>query len=124
MVFDCRFLANPYWEPRLRGLDGRDPQVAEFVAGDPRFAPFFEKVSDIARLLLPAYRDEGKSHLSVGFGCTGGQHRSVSTVERMAATLAAEGWAVNVRHHEIERQGRVETRGGTQGRSAQGSGQG
>jgi len=107
MVFDVRFLNNPYWDPDLRRLDGRDTRVAAFVAGDSRYAPFFHKVRDLAEFLLPAYIAEGKSHLSIGFGCTGGQHRSVAMAEGMANALRETGWQVAVRHHELERHGRV-----------------
>ena len=102
MVFDCRFLRNPYWQPELRDRDGRDPQVAAHVAADPRFAPFFDRVLDLTRLLLPAYVEEGKSHLSIGFGCTGGQHRSVAMAETLAKALAAAGQQVSIRHRELE----------------------
>ena len=102
MVFDCRFLRNPYWQPELRARDGRDPQVAAHVAADPRFAPFFDRVLDLTRLLLPAYVEEGKSHLSIGFGCTGGQHRSVAMAETLAKALAAAGQQVSIRHRELE----------------------
>ncbi|MCB2136899.1 MAG: RNase adaptor protein RapZ, partial [Rhodobacteraceae bacterium] len=104
MMFDCRFLRNPHWEPALRMLDGRDPAVAEFVAGDQRFQPFFEKTVDLLSLLLPAHVDEGKSHLAIGFGCTGGQHRSVAVVESMTKALEAAGWQVSKRHRELERR--------------------
>ncbi|MGB8621999.1 MAG: RNase adapter RapZ [Paracoccaceae bacterium] len=107
MVLDCRFLRNPYWEPSLRGLNGLSEEVAAHVAGDPRFAPFFDKVTDLIELLLPAYIEEGKSHLSIAFGCTGGQHRSVTVVEKLTQTLAASGWRVSKRHLELERQGRA-----------------
>ncbi|MDX8354076.1 RNase adapter RapZ [Cognatiyoonia sp. IB215182] len=104
IVIDCRFLRNPHWEPDLRARDGRDPDVASYVAGDTRFAAFFERVKSLIDLLLPAHKDEGKTHLSIGFGCTGGQHRSVALTERMAAALADEGWQVSKRHREIERR--------------------
>lgn len=104
MVFDCRFLRNPYWEPGLRRLDGTDPRAADYVAADPRFAPFFEKVRDLAELLLPAYIEEGKAHLGIGFGCTGGQHRSVTVAESLARALAGAGWRVSIRHRELERR--------------------
>ncbi|WP_375229955.1 RNase adapter RapZ [Roseobacter sp. S98] len=102
MVFDCRFLTNPYWVEELRVLDGRDTRVADYVSGDARFAGFAEKVEDLALLLLPAYREEGKSHLSIAFGCTGGQHRSVAVAERLALRLAEEGWQVSIRHRELD----------------------
>lgn len=108
MVFDCRFLTNPYWEPTLRALDGRDAHVAAHVAADPRFQPFFDRILDLTRLLLPAYQDEGKSHLSIAFGCTGGQHRSVTLVEALAKALAQDGRQVSIRHRELE--GRTESR--------------
>lgn len=102
MVFDCRFLDNPYWVDALRDLDGRDPRIQSFVANDTRYAPFFEKVNDILCFLLPAYSAEGKSYLSVGFGCTGGRHRSVATALCIAKALGDTGWDVSVRHHELD----------------------
>lgn len=107
MVFDCRFLRNPYWEPALRGLDGQAAEVAAYVAEDMRFQSFFDKVLDMALLLLPACRDEGKSHLSIAFGCTGGQHRSVMVAEKLTNALADAGWRVSKRHRELERRGRA-----------------
>ncbi len=104
MVFDCRFLRNPYWQEGLRNLTGQSPEVAAYVAEDPVFAPFFSHLSGLVELLLPAYVAEGKSHLSIGFGCTGGQHRSVAVTERLAQTLAEAGWQVSIRHRELERR--------------------
>ncbi len=105
MILDCRFLANPYWEASLRDGDGRDPAVAAHIAADPRFAEFFDRIAELAEFLLPAFVAEGKSHLSIGFGCTGGQHRSVFVAERLAARLADAGWQVSKRHRELERRG-------------------
>ena len=104
LVFDCRFLANPHWEPALRDRDGRDPEVAAHVAADPLFAPFVAKLADLVQFMLPAQLEEGKAHLSIGFGCTGGQHRSVMLVETMARRLADAGWPVSKRHRELERR--------------------
>ncbi len=104
MVFDCRFLRNPYWEPDLRGRDGRDPAVAAHVAGDPRFAEFISRVEGLLLMLLPAHLAEGKAHLSIGFGCTGGQHRSVAIAESLSKRLADAGWPVSKRHREMERR--------------------
>ncbi len=104
IVMDCRFLRNPHWDDSLRTLDGRDAAVDAYVAADPRFAPFFEKIKGLADLLLPAHKEEGKSHLSIGFGCTGGQHRSVTVAERLAEALAKDGWQVSKRHREMERR--------------------
>ncbi len=104
MVFDCRFLANPHWHPELRPLDGRDDRVAAHVRADPRFDDFFGRMRDLLLFLLPACRDEGKAYLSVGFGCTGGQHRSVAVAEMTATALAQAGWRVAIRHRELERR--------------------
>ncbi|MEM9011519.1 MAG: RNase adapter RapZ [Pseudomonadota bacterium] len=104
MVLDVRFLRNPYWQAELRDGDGRDPDVAAYVAGDPRHDGFAERVLDLLLLLLPAYREEGKSYFAVGFGCTGGQHRSVHMAETVAKRLAAAGWQVSTRHRELERR--------------------
>jgi UPF0042 nucleotide-binding protein len=103
MVFDCRFLNNPYWEPSLREINGKDKAVADYIAQDRRFEPFRQKVEDLALWLLPAYLDEGKSHLSIAFGCTGGQHRSVAMAESLAQFLTSEGWQVSLRHRELDR---------------------
>ncbi len=102
LVFDCRFLRNPHWQPDLRAEDGRDPDVAAFIASDPNFAGFRDRVLDLLGSLLPAFQDEGKTHLTVAFGCTGGKHRSVAMTELVAAHLAAEGWRVSKRHREVE----------------------
>ena len=107
MIFDCRFLANPHWVAELSPLDGRDPRVAAYVRNDPRFAEFFQRLRDLLLFLLPAQLDEGKAHLTIGFGCTGGQHRSVAVTEMMANALAEKGWAVSIRHRELERRGAV-----------------
>jgi len=114
MVFDGRFLRNPHWQDDLRALDGRSQAVAEYIEQDSRFAPFFERVEDLVRLLLPAYAEEGKSNLSIGFGCTGGQHRSVALAEKLANSLANDAWQVSIRHRELERRAndaRKNTRG-------------
>lgn len=102
MVFDCRFLANPYWEKALRSMNGRDAPVQAHVQADKRFDGFFDRVLDLTRFLLPAYREEGKSHLSIAFGCTGGQHRSVTLAESLAKALAKEGQQVSIRHRELQ----------------------
>ncbi|WP_051927468.1 RNase adapter RapZ [Ruegeria halocynthiae] len=104
MVFDCRFLTNPYWCPELRAEDGRNLGVARYVQSDKNYAPFFDRVVDLLTLLLPAFRAEGKAHLSVAFGCTGGQHRSVAMAEAVAKALAEEGQQVAIRHREMERR--------------------
>jgi RNase adapter protein RapZ len=103
MVFDCRFLHNPHWQPDLRPMDGRNAKVAAFIHTDPRFAPFNARVSDLVLSLLEGFVAEGKSSLTIAFGCTGGQHRSVLMAETLSKTLADAGWQVSKRHREIER---------------------
>ncbi len=103
MVIDVRFLRNPHWEATLRARDGRDTEVAAYVRADPAFAEFYGRLLELLRFLLPAYRSEGKSYLSLGLGCTGGRHRSVMLVETLAKTLAADGWQVSIRHRDLER---------------------
>ena len=104
MIFDCRFLSNPHWVPALRELDGRDAAVVDHIRQDPKFEEFFTRVRDLVLFLLPAQQDEGKAHLAIGFGCTGGQHRSVALVEMLAYVLAQQGWPVSKRHRELERR--------------------
>ncbi len=104
MIFDCRFLSNPYWNPALRPMDGRDPEVVDYIRTDSRFPEFFRRLQDLLLMLLPAHLEEGKAHLAIGFGCTGGQHRSVAVAEMMGTALAQAGWPVSKRHRELERK--------------------
>jgi len=104
MVFDCRFLSNPHWVPELRGLDGRDAAVLAHLQTDPRFVPYYDRLLDLIQFVLPAHVAEGKAHLSIGIGCTGGQHRSVAVTEMLAKALADAGWPVSKRHRELERR--------------------
>jgi UPF0042 nucleotide-binding protein len=115
LVLDCRFLRNPHWDPDLREKDGRDDAVADYIAEDPLYEDFYAKVSNLIGFLLPAYKTEGKSHLAVGFGCTGGQHRSVALTERLAFSLAQAGWHVSKRHRELERRGKTARLGQKEG---------
>lgn len=103
LVFDCRFLRNPHWDPDLRPQNGRDAPVAAHIAEDPRLEPFFQQVHDLVRFLLPAHKEEGKSHFGIAMGCTGGKHRSVYLAERLAKSLAEGGWRVSIRHRELDR---------------------
>jgi UPF0042 nucleotide-binding protein len=111
MVLDCRFLRNPYWEERLRDLDGRDAAIQAFVREDPLFRDFFKKLSELVLMLLPAYKAEGKAYFCLGLGCTGGRHRSVVIGELLGDLLRREGWPVVLRHREIERAGASSTSG-------------
>ena len=103
LVFDCRFLNNPHWQADLRALDGRDARVSDFVGADPNFDSFFAHVRSLVEFMLPVCTQEGKSQLTIGFGCTGGQHRSVATAEKLAKVLAQGQWQVSKRHRELER---------------------
>lgn len=103
LVFDCRFLRNPHWEPDLRPKDGRTPEVRAYVAADPRFDAFRNQIDAMLDLLLPAFKEEGKSHLTVAFGCTGGRHRSVTLAEVTAHRLAQAGWHVSKRHRDVDK---------------------
>jgi UPF0042 nucleotide-binding protein len=110
MVMDVRFLRNPHWEPELRPLDGREEAVAAYVREDANYSPFIDHLTGMLELLLPAYKNEGKSYFSIGLGCTGGQHRSVSVAETLAIRLAEIGWRVSIRHRELELSGSVPVR--------------
>lgn len=104
MAIDCRFLDNPHWVASLRELTGLDSPVADHIRRDSNFTAFFDRLSDLLATLLPAYLAEGKAHFSLGFGCTGGQHRSVFVAKTMAEALAQAGWQVSIRHRELDRR--------------------
>ncbi len=101
MVMDVRFLRNPHYEPELKPMTGQTDAVANFVKADDAFSPFLDRVEDLLAFLIPKYRDEGKSYLTLAFGCTGGKHRSVAVTETVAGRLALEGVSVNLYHREI-----------------------
>lgn len=101
MVFDVRFLRNPHYEPALRNLTGLDAEVADFVAADPGYPSFFEHLTGLIEPLLPRYQAEGKSYLTIAFGCTGGQHRSVTLTERLALWLDGKGWPCTIGHRDL-----------------------
>lgn len=104
LVFDVRFLRNPHWDPSLRGKTGENPAVVAYIAEDARFAEFIERLTGLLGFLLPAFEEEGKAHLAIGIGCTGGQHRSVAIAEKVANALAETGWQVSIRHNELTRR--------------------
>jgi UPF0042 nucleotide-binding protein len=103
MVFDVRFLPNPHFVPEFRKLTGRDPKVAAYVRGFPQSKEFLERVTELMLYLLPHYVEEGKSYLTVGFGCTGGQHRSVMMAEEMSKRLRESGYQAKAVHRDIPR---------------------
>jgi UPF0042 nucleotide-binding protein len=101
LVFDMRFLRNPHWVDDLRQLTGRDEAVGDYIAEDPVFGETFGRIADLLETLLPAYEREGKSYLTVAFGCTGGRHRSVYVTERMAARLRESGFDPAIAHRDL-----------------------
>lgn len=103
LVFDVRFLANPYYDPLLRPLTGEDDKVGAVVAGDPVFATFFSALTGLLMPLLPGYEREGKSYLTLAIGCTGGQHRSVYVARRLADWLQQQGRDVSLTHRDMQR---------------------
>ncbi len=103
LLFDVRFLANPYFEDRLRPLTGQDAEVSEFVLKTPRGSALRQRLRDLLAFLLPLYDAEGKAYVTIGIGCTGGRHRSVVIADALAGELRAAGREVNVEHRDVER---------------------
>ena len=103
LVIDCRFLPNPHWEEHLRPLTGLDADVRDYVLGQDVTGPFLDRLTGLLELLVPAYVAEGKSYLTIAFGCTGGRHRSVAIAERVAAVLRDQGVHPTVTHRDIDR---------------------
>ncbi len=101
LVFDMRFLRNPHWDANLKPLTGLEPPVADYVAQDPAYSEAFDRIEGLLKMLLPRYRQEGKSYVTVAFGCTGGRHRSVHVADRMTKTLIAAGFAPVVVHRDL-----------------------
>ena len=101
LVMDVRFLPNPHWIDELRPQSGLDPAVREYVLGQPATGEFLVRYQHLLELLLPAYRAEGKSYLSIAIGCTGGRHRSVAIVEELAAWMRAQGYLPRVAHRDL-----------------------
>jgi UPF0042 nucleotide-binding protein len=101
LVFDVRFLPNPHFVPEFRKLTGKHPKVAKYVLQFPQTKEFLDKTAEMLKFLLPHYIKEGKSYLTVAFGCTGGQHRSVFIAEEMKKRLAAEGYRVKTAHRDM-----------------------
>ncbi len=103
LVFDCRFLPNPYWVEPLREQSGLDEPVRTFVLGQPETRDFLDKVDELLTMLVPAFVREGKSYLTVAMGCTGGRHRSVVLAEALAQRLGEHGVASAVFHRDVDR---------------------
>jgi UPF0042 nucleotide-binding protein len=117
LVFDARFLRNPHYDPILRPRTGLDPEVGAYVEADPDYKAFFERMSALLELVLPRFVQEGKRYATIAIGCTGGRHRSVYVVEKLAEHLArliahgresggpGAGWRLHVAHRELARLG-------------------
>jgi UPF0042 nucleotide-binding protein len=103
LVLDARFLENPHYHAALRPLDGRNARIVEYVEADPDFEPFFVSVTGMLDRLIPRFYREGKSYLTIAFGCTGGRHRSVVLAERLGAWLASRGQRVEIVHRDVDR---------------------
>ncbi|HWR35638.1 MAG TPA: RNase adapter RapZ [Clostridia bacterium] len=103
LVFDVRFLPNPHFVPALRPYTGLDPKVAKYIRSFPQTEEFITRISDLLVYLLPHYIEEGKSYLTIAFGCTGGQHRSVMIAEEVRKRLAKAGYRVKGSHRDCPR---------------------
>lgn len=103
LMFDVRFLPNPHFVPGLRPYTGKHPKVAKYIRSFPQTGEFIDRIADLLTYLLPHYIREGKSYLTIGFGCTGGQHRSVMIAEEVRKRLARAGYHVNVTHRDSPR---------------------
>jgi UPF0042 nucleotide-binding protein len=101
LVFDMRFLRNPHWVEKLRPGTGLDADVSAYIAGDSAYEAALAQIESLLLLLLPRYRAEGKSYVTIAFGCTGGRHRSVHVSERVAARLRDEGFSPTVAHRDL-----------------------
>lgn len=100
LLFDVRFLPNPHFVPEFRPLTGRHPRVAKYIRSFPQTQEFIDRISELLVYLLPHYVREGKSYLTIGFGCTGGQHRSVLIAEEVRKRLSKAGYRVKVTHRD------------------------
>ena len=117
LVFDARFLRNPHYDPILRPKTGLDPEVGTYVEADPDFSDFFSRIAELIELVLPRFVQEGKKYATITIGCTGGRHRSVHLIEKLANHLISraqerpsssgdkELWRVLVTHRELLRDG-------------------
>ena len=103
MVFDVRFLQNPYYDPALRNLTGLDKEVFDYVMKHTESEDFYNHLKQLIKPILPGYKKEGKSVLTIAVGCTGGQHRSVAFAHRLAQDLKND-WTVNETHRDKDRR--------------------
>ena len=103
MVFDVRFLQNPYYIPELKAMTGNEKPVQDFVMNAPESETFMEKLKDMMYFLIPNYRKEGKNQLVVAIGCTGGKHRSVTLANSLYRALLSSSYSIRIEHRDIER---------------------
>lgn len=101
LVFDVRFLPNPYYIPELKKLTGKDPAVSEYVMASGAASQFLDKLSDMLHFLIPLYISEGKNQLVIGVGCTGGKHRSVTLANELASRINSTEYGIKVEHRDI-----------------------
>lgn len=101
LVLDVRFLRNPHWDAELRPMTGLDEAVGDYIRADEAYDEAIGKIEDLMVTLLPRYREEGKSYVTIAFGCTGGRHRSVHVAERVAARLRDAGFSPTVEHRDL-----------------------
>jgi UPF0042 nucleotide-binding protein len=103
LVFDVRFLPNPHFVPQLRKYTGQDPKVREYIRSFPQTSEFLKRIEGLLVYLMPHYIGEGKSYLTIAFGCTGGRHRSVMLAESVSEALSKRGYSTKVVHRDIEK---------------------
>jgi UPF0042 nucleotide-binding protein len=103
LMFDVRFLPNPFFVPELKQLSGLNPKVRSYLMEKPETERFLDEVTRLLEFLLPLYRREGKSYLTIGLGCTGGRHRSPMLADELGQRLSSRDIEVSVRHHDVER---------------------
>ncbi|WP_299328045.1 RNase adapter RapZ [Parasphingopyxis sp.] len=101
LLFDMRFLRNPHWDDTLRAQTGLDAAVGDYIAKDEAYDEALHRIEELAILLLPRYQAEGKSYVTIGFGCTGGRHRSVHVAERVGERLREAGFSPTVSHRDL-----------------------
>jgi UPF0042 nucleotide-binding protein len=103
VVIDCRFLPNPHWREDLRPLSGLDAPVRDYVLAQPATTELLDRLDSLWELVLPGYQAEGKSYLTIAFGCTGGRHRSVVVTEEVARRITKYGAQPTVFHRDVDR---------------------
>jgi UPF0042 nucleotide-binding protein len=103
LMFDVRFLPNPHFVPKLRQFTGKDPKVRRYIESFPQTGEFLRRMTGLLTYLIPHYIEEGKSYLTIAFGCTGGKHRSVMMAEWLRKALEKKGFNTRVMHRDIDK---------------------